>query len=74
MMRWDPPLEANGIAVISSRTFPCARAVAGRGYVLHPIEPLLRIEVPRVAGSCRILRRSVIFVDSTGRIVKSYRH
>jgi hypothetical protein len=35
MMRWDPPPEADGIAVISSRTFPCAGWIACRGYLLH---------------------------------------
>jgi hypothetical protein len=35
MMRWDPPREANGIAVISCRTFPRAGAIACGGYLLH---------------------------------------
>jgi len=41
MMRWDPPPEAAGIAVISSRTFLCAGAIACRGLFVPPMGSLL---------------------------------
>jgi hypothetical protein len=49
MMRWDSPAEANGIAVMTSRTFLCAGAIAYRGLFVALMEPLiLRVEGPRV--------------------------
>src|SRR5690242_13764140 len=48
MMRWDPAPEADGIAVISSRTFPCAGWIACRRYLLHNGSFILRVDIPRV--------------------------
>src|SRR5271165_1606981 len=61
---------ATGITVVSGRSFSSAGAIACRGHLFFRHGPLF----PRVTGGGQILRRSMIFVDSTRPIVKSCRH